>query len=178
MSDFNIKNTGFNCEPLNYDTYLIDVTRILSTIGKKIVDGEGTSMYPEVRFKSQDRWEIEDYISDAYTLIERAFGKYAVITTKIIEISDNGIKYKTSDLEIKCPSWVSDDNMKEVYHLIDFFVIRYIVARKIEHLSPKENEKFMESAKLYLDEAKKTFYIKSAPKFPVVNGDDTLEEIN
>lgn len=175
MSGFIISGNITSHPEANYDTYITEVSRILSTIGRRAVDDKGSSLYLEIRFKEQDKWEIIDYISDAYALVERTFGKYTRLENVEVETDDN-IKFQTTELTLKCPVWVLPYNVAEIYHLINFFVIRYIVARKIEFIVPKDSERFMESAKLYLEEAKKTFYIKPAPMFPVVNGDDTLIE--
>jgi hypothetical protein len=166
MSGFIISNDTTSHTEVNYDAYITEVSRILSTIGRRAVDDKGSSLYSEIRFKEQDKWEIIDYISDAYALVERTFGKYAKLENVEVEIVASDIKFQTTELTLKCPVWVSAENLAEIYHLIKFFVIRYIVARKIEFIVPKDSERFMEGAKLYLEEAKKTFFTKPAPVKP------------
>lgn len=159
MSKFSIDSNESN-----YDSYVIEVARILSTAGKKVVDSNGVSLYPEIRYKSQDRWDFEEYISDAYIMAKKEFGKYASIEKKDEEY--DGIKYTTMNMSINCPDWFSDTKKKEIYNAITFFVVRYIVGRKLNHLSNKDSERYIEGAKLYLEEAKNIFFTKQAPVRP------------
>lgn len=152
-------------EETKQEVFISEVSRALSTIGRTLVDSNGTSMYESVRYVEQDKELISDYISDAFRVICKHFERYTVIKPTISTTD----KVISSDLEFNIPNTTNrfdSSSLKSIHIGLAQFVIRYVVAKRLEGIDKTAFDSNMAAAMIYLEEAKNNLFIKKAPVFP------------
>lgn len=154
-----VTKLGDNMKFADESFFQKEIEKITAVLGREIRTEEGMPLYDLIHADWEtDKYLISEYIADAFRQIASQFDERCE-TGFTSEESNPGVY-----IIVEVPDKLSAVKLETIHQALTTYVIRYAVGMWLSKFNEAVSKEQLETASVYLLDASRQFFIRTAPK--------------